>query len=260
MKVINTHPKAMDIVVGDIHGEFSELCYKIKTYGIERANIIMLGDFGVGFHKYGYYVNELVKLDKLCMIRDCDVYVLRGNHDDPGYFKSDHPIHDELNRVHLMEDYTILKTQDHSILCIGGAHSVDRLYRKSFLRSYIDAPERKHAQQVVDWWKDEPVAKVDSIELQGFIEENKVDMICTHTTPSSFVMHTPSFVDEMIKNDNALYYDLRDEQEYMESILELAYSVVGKVKWCHGHMHHSEHIDGERVDRYSVGISEFVEM
>jgi hypothetical protein len=52
--------------------------------------------------------------------------MIRGNHDDPYYFNN--KVFSYSN-VELLEDYTILTVGNDNILCVGGAISIDRLYR-----------------------------------------------------------------------------------------------------------------------------------
>jgi metallophosphoesterase superfamily enzyme len=76
------------VFVGDIHGEFREMIWKAtQQYDIRGADLVVLGDFGVGFDgrlKYDYG-RALKKMEE----HDIEVYTIRGNHDDPDFFKDD---------------------------------------------------------------------------------------------------------------------------------------------------------------------------
>ena len=113
------------ILVGDIHGEYSRLRYNINRLNHEDAYIIQVGDFGMGFYKLNYYKNEVFpKLNETLVNRNCHLYVIRGNHDDPEYFKqTNNPF--DFSNITLLEDYSELTLLSKSILLIGGAVSID---------------------------------------------------------------------------------------------------------------------------------------
>ena len=52
-------PKAKGIVVsGDIHGDFTKLVYKVCIqYNMTDTLIVVAGDCGFGFERYGFYEN-----------------------------------------------------------------------------------------------------------------------------------------------------------------------------------------------------------
>ena len=121
-------PKAKSVVVsGDIHGEFTKLVYKCCVqYGMTDTVIIVAGDCGFGFEKPNYY--EI--LYKRCRERLAKannwLLFIRGNHDNPAYFNLQPIKH---RRWMTLPDYSVIKTCGHTILCVGGATSIDRTYR-----------------------------------------------------------------------------------------------------------------------------------
>ncbi len=53
------------------------------------------------------------------------IVFVRGNHDNPAYFEG---TTFSYKRFIAVPDYTILQACNHSILCVGGAISIDRIY------------------------------------------------------------------------------------------------------------------------------------
>lgn len=52
------------LFVGDIHGCFNEFCHSLVLKKIyHNTNVIVCGDFGVGFHKINYYSTLFKKLN-----------------------------------------------------------------------------------------------------------------------------------------------------------------------------------------------------
>ena len=55
------------------------------------------------------------------------IVFVRGNHDNPAYFDG---AMFNAKRFITVPDYSILQACNHTILCVGGAISIDRIYRK----------------------------------------------------------------------------------------------------------------------------------
>ena len=150
--------------VGDIHGSF-EPTSKFSTKIRQKENVIYFqcGDFGIGFGEIDKDIKKLNILDELLQQRNSELYVIRGNHDDPKYFNGSF---NQFTNIKFLPDYSILEIQGHKILCVGGAISVDRVFRKEGL----------------SYWKNEPfVLKDDYKELP-----TDCDIIVTHSAPVDF--------------------------------------------------------------------------
>src|SRR5574344_1491077 len=140
-------PDARNIVVcGDIHGEFNSVIYKLCIqYQLTDTLLIIAGDCGFGFDKPGYYEN-VFKRNTLRLSKSNNwVVMVRGNHDDPEYFSEERIKHE---RFRTIPDYSVIQACGHSILCIGGAISIDRNYRKKHDSKYT-------ASATASYWPDE---------------------------------------------------------------------------------------------------------
>ena len=73
------------------------------------------------------------------------IVMVRGNHDDPSYFNKEKIKHE---RCRTIPDYSIIQACGHNILCIGGAVSIDRNYRKKHDAKY-------HLSGTASYWADE---------------------------------------------------------------------------------------------------------
>ena len=121
-------PNAKNIVVsGDIHGEFNQLVHKLCVqYAMHDTLLIVAGDCGFGFDNPGYY-DEMVKKNSRRMSEANNwIVFVRGNHDNPTYFDGKTFCY---RRFIAVPDYSIIRACGHTILCVGGAISIDRLYR-----------------------------------------------------------------------------------------------------------------------------------
>jgi predicted phosphodiesterase len=134
--------------LGDIHGTFNLVNQYVKKFDIRDAYIIQVGDFGVGFSSEIKERRLLEMTNDALVKRNIIMYAFRGNHDFKPYFDND-PFN--LSNIKLIPDYTVLELCGKRILCVGGAVSVDREWRKTKLQKQGD-----HSNiGTKSWWHDE---------------------------------------------------------------------------------------------------------
>ncbi|HRW20652.1 MAG TPA: metallophosphoesterase family protein [Bacteroidales bacterium] len=229
------------IICGDVHGKFREFGYRLKNF-IENAIVIVAGDVGMGFHKPGYYRDEFTKLNKTLVKKNIVVFFVRGNHDDPEYFRWETPLNDELSNIMLVPDYYTLKTGAGNVLCVGGAISIDRKHR------------------VIDesYWAGEPcIYDEDAInEL-----EDKIDVVVTHTAPDYVKPFTKLGIENWTFYDRELETDCLIERGVMNNIYQQLKEKGHKVKyWGYGHFHMSNQMDYEDTRFICCDELELVEL
>jgi len=221
------------IFCGDVHGEFETLVYNIKRLNISDSTIICCGDFGVGFYKPNYYINIFNKVSPYLIKNNVNIVALRGNHDNPSYFK-ENTIYN--NCIYLVKDYEIINSCNYNILCIGGAISIDRRLRKLN----------------VDYWIDENI-KFDEFMLNDLSKNDNIDIIASHTAPQYFIPYTKvSF--EFYRDDVNLEQELKDERLLCNGIFDIFSHTV--THWYYGHFHNSIISNYENVKYRCLDIME----
>ena len=117
--IVFDFPNAKSIVVsGDIHGDFTQLVYKCCIqYAMTDTVIIVAGDCGFGFEKPGYYENIYKRCRERLSKANNWIAFVRGNHDNPAYFRSALPLESSKNlqpikhrRWMTLPDYSVMKT------------------------------------------------------------------------------------------------------------------------------------------------------
>ena len=148
-KLVFEFPKAKGIVVsGDIHGDFTQLVFKCcDQYSMTDTLIIVAGDCGFGFDRPGYYENIYKKCNKKLSKVNNWLLFIRGNHDNPAYFNLQ-PI--KYRRWMTLPDYSVVKACGHTILCVGGATSIDRLLRITAKNYHLPNPNEPLAPNVTN--------------------------------------------------------------------------------------------------------------
>lgn len=242
-------------VVGDIHGNFGTLINTIKEKGINDSVIILCGDCGIGFEFPEYYKDLFRYYNSVFKERNNICIMLRGNHDDPSYFNGKNKI--RFSNVRTIPDYTVLSLDinDHiyNVLCVGGAVSIDRLWRKATYKNALDVrklylPESEAIRITHrSYWEDEaPVYKKQ--KLQNIIKKVSINIVCTHTAPSFCPENTFDSIKSWLASDPSLEEDLRKERKVMDNIYQfLINNSQPLTHWFYGHFHQSAEVQDNNV-------------
>ena len=196
-------------IIGDIHGKFRELVYiLVQQKKLRETAVIVAGDFGLGFHKRGYYEEEYKHIkNRLASSGNC-ILGVRGNHDDPEYFNPESELFLDYPEFKALPDYSRLTWKNREILVIGGATSTDKVWRIS------------HKQP---WWDTErPIQDFEKLKL-------KEDIIVSHEAPLCVGPVTTRNSDFDVNT----YREIIDDRKYLSKVL-----VETKPRrWYFGHHH-----------------------
>lgn len=206
------------LFLGDHHGVWSNIFCEVDEKDIKNCYLVSVGDSGIGFN-----YKEKESFQNKChneefKDRDIIFMAIRGNHDDPAYFRGSERI--VLSNFELIEDYTVMQYSDKTIQFIGGATSIDRTARKEG-KSY---------------WKG---------EVLNFYKNKckEVDVLVTHTAPTwCFPQQFNEMVYGWAREDTNLIGDLSNERAIMNEICKLCKPKLH----LYGHFHDSwtENING----------------
>ena len=246
-------PEAKSLVVsGDIHGDFKELVYKCCVqYGMTDTVIIVAGDCGFGFEKPWYYENMYNRCRERLSKANNWLLFVRGNHDNPAYFNLQLVKH---RRWMTLPDYSVVKACGHTILCVGGATSIDRTYRMNSKHFHFQKPDEPLAPNV--YWSDErPV--YDQTKLDAINEICVIDTVITHTSPSFCELSSHQGLHTWAIRDEDLMDDVKRERKVMDDILGYLYAENHPLRyWYYGHFHQSWHCEIDGVQYYMLDCME----
>ena len=239
------------LYLGDIHGNFNIINQYIKMYRLENLHIIQVGDFGVGFNTFEKEFRMLKSTQEQLEKNNIHLWVIRGNHDYKPYFDND-PF--GFSNIHLVADYTVLNLAGKNILCIGGAVSVDRMFRKSKKQKKGDF---NNNIGVESWWPDE-VFELDRDKLGDMRDINiVVTHTCPHFCPPDNTFGFGPFVEGIIKEtgDIELKTDLLVERQQMTDAFTIL-KMNNDIEYnYHGHFHKSDLTiyDGTKYRLLNIG-------
>lgn len=171
---ITIHPLKKIFLIGDTHGDWREVLYKMESGAFDNSVMIHVGDVGMGFPGT---IGCETELDRRFAEREIICYGIRGNHDDPTFFTGDTRV--DLPNFKLIPDYTVITHGEHTIQLVGGALSIDRVARTDGL----------------SYWSDEGMIYDESKAV-------KCDVLITHTAPNWIGPNDRAGVSYWLKKDH----------------------------------------------------------
>lgn len=249
-------------IIADLHGFFNSLKTEIVTNkSLKDCVLICAGDIGIGFDDKEICMNKLEELNALMHSQNVDCIMIRGNHDDPSYFNGSI----SFPNLKLIQDYTVLACDDINILCVGGAISIDRMYRKNNYNSLIKymkhlAPNKsmEYIESLVQktYWDDEaPILNTDILKE---LHDNNIiiQYIITHTSPSFAFKNDRESISKWIRIDENLNLDLSNERTVMDNIYQILKDYGNNIVcWVYGHFH--DHWEGEYDKTKFIALKNF---
>ena len=254
MRIYNFNKKRKVFFKGDIHGDFSHFFFHLKMRQPKNSLIVVLGDCGIGFNKPKYYEDLFQKVNTFLQRNNIHILMFRGNHDDPSYFIEEKI---DYSNIKTIQDYSIILTQDGNILCVGGAISTDRTWRKKE-EERMNKYRKKSSFTKKLYWNDESPYLNDSIIK--FLQENdlKIDILATHTIPSyNASCVSTNHIDNWAIVDETLLEDIGKERLVLDNLYHLLKDNNHQIKyWYHGHFHQTYEWYCETEDCVFRGINE----
>lgn len=217
----------MIYITGDKHGDFREIfyfCYENKTT-LDDV-MIVLGDAGVN-----YYADEKDYILKNSLLQyPITFFCIHGNHEERPeniksyktkkfydgivYYEDDYP------NILFAKDGEVYNFNNHKVLVIGGAYSVDKHFRlKNGYNWYESEQPNEKTKEIV-------ISKLRSMN-------NKIDIILSHTCPYKYIPREMFLegIDQSTVDNSTEYF------------LDKVEDVVDYKLWYCGHYHTDKKID-----------------
>jgi len=213
-------------VTGDIHGAIHDIINFIEKFDLsEGDNIIVCGDIALTWRKDKKdYDHNIDYYEKYC--NGVHLYWIDGNHENFDIIKSwncNKNIYNNSEHIHYCSRGSILNINEKKALCMGGADSVDKIWRTEHL----------------SWWEDETITDEDIKGISGHY-----DYVFTHCCPSSIFNFNKVYLCTIsnINENNAIHTS--------EMELEKLKNNITYDKWIFGHYHVNKQLDNRHMCLY----------
>ena len=222
-------------VTGDTHGRLDRIYSWIErmNFDSEDINVIIAGDAGICWRKDGRDMDAAIRKHEQYKFH---LWFIDGNHENFDILdslpKDENGIVNLCNNLHYITRGSVIKFNNKTILCCGGADSIDRGFRTPHL----------------NWWAQEQVTEEDIKKcLSG---DNYYDYIITHCCPYSvFYKYTPSLV-------TIPWLDQSKIDHTSEHMLDAVAASIQCESWIFGHYH----VDIDLDSRYRCILNDFLEL
>lgn len=240
------------LVFGDNHGHWNVFPDMIRKYKLTNCAIIVAGDFGIGFELMVREVKQLSWLSRRLKHTNSVLYAIRGNHDNPEYFTGRF----DTDNVKLLPDYTVLNINNLNILCVGGAYSIDRTWRKSYFNPKENSTKSNNIA-ANDYWITEPFI----YDHDKVMSMKNIDVVVTHSAPEICPPYIKIGIENFAEKDSKIMEDCRIERAQLFQMYDnLSYNGNNITKWYYGHYHCHYKTPYNGTDFIGLDIDEFEEI
>jgi len=185
----------MDIyILGDNHGQYSELLKIINKFDLRDSYILHVGDGGEGFLDNYRSLNLYYDLNSVFLSRNIQYLSIRGNHSNPDFFHGNF----KLSNFELLEDYSFREIEGIKFFFVGGAISIDRKVR----------------QEGIDWWRGEEFVLIPE-------KAQKCDVLITHSAPNWNGPTTKGPIRSWEIDDATLWAECCEERKNISELIRL---------------------------------------
>ena len=222
----------MIYITGDTHGDIDYkklLVLKEKKLSFDDY-LIICGDAGICWSIYLF--PEFLKLYNDI---GCTIIFIDGNHENFTMLNNMPLVEYRGALMHQIDKHIfhvlrgeIMTLENKTFLCIGGAVSIDKIYRTPYL----------------SWWPEEEITYHDIDNALNNLEKvnNKVDYVITHCCDSQTVTKVLNFKKDMCT----------DQLSFIDKVVDYKH-------WFFGHYHYDMKISKKKTCLYQrvININEF---
>lgn len=167
---------------------------------------IVAGDSGINAKKH----KELIeRYNRILTYNNTYLVFIRGNNDNPAMFDGELI---NLSNIKAIPDYSVIHAADKNILCVGGAISVDRIWKigqEKIINKFS-------SDKKLYWEGEKPV--FDEAAIKEITSTCKIDYVVSHSAPS--FINVSDNISDWVKKDDKLSDDIWKERVVMDKVFE----------------------------------------
>lgn len=194
-----------------------------------KSIFIISGDSGLGLNTHKNQNEVFENFNKILNYNNSFVFFIRGNHDDPDFFDGEKINYSNIKAI---PDYSVIETACGNVLCVGGAISIDREWRKRQEERINNVPSSFKKRLYCE--KEAPFFDADAIE--DVVNNIKIDYVVSHSAPSFATPENNGIIDDWVEKDKTLREDVEHERLIMDKIFNVLSEHNMKPKyWAYSH-------------------------
>lgn len=218
-------------IIGDTHGDNKAILNWNKS--VKDSTLIHVGDSCIQPY-------DLEVLDYKFAQNRNKLLLIRGNHESTQYSFEGQKWGE--GNVETLRDYSFRTLEGKNYLFIGGAISLDRVWRRKFAQ---------RCPGLENWYRED-----EALVYKPELLPNDVEILITHTAPVEFLPKAdPNFLLKFAENDNKLLVDIEQERANITSIYNQC-AALGVRKSYFGHWHMSESGEYRGIKYRGLNINE----
>jgi len=191
--------------------------------------IIITGDAGIGMNNTKGQMEAFGNLNKVLEYNNAFIIFIRGNHDNAEFFDGEKINFSNLKAI---PDYSVIEANGENILCIGGAVTIDREWRKK-QEERINSISQSSKKRL---YCENEMPVFDASAIEEITKEIKIDYVISHSAPSFATPENKGMIDEWIEKDESLKTDIEQERLIMDKVFNMLSECGMKPKyWAYSH-------------------------
>lgn len=219
------------LLCGDTHGPRNFYFKLLNMPALYGNDIVHIGDFGLGFNNEASDLVDLRSMNKICQEKGINLYIIRGNHDDPARWNLEGG-----SNIFLVKDYTpAVFSNGKTALLVGGGVSIDRPFRK----------------QGIDYWKDEATTYQKTDKKFNYLFAHDAPDYFNHSTES---LKTSPYAPFLI-DDKTLFADCLNQRNVISNIV----ADITPTHCFSGHFHNRVQEEKNGIKYRCLAIDEVIE-
>lgn len=219
-------------IIGDLHSNLYEF---IQDIDVTDTLFIFTGDLNIGQNHFNTDIDLMCKADIILCRNNNFAVIVRGDCDNPKYFKHNSSFNKELNEccenILLIPDYSIINCIDRQILCIGGARTIDRFTKindyNTWRNETISIPDENFYAELNDM----NINITDIVSHAGPLFAPPIEFIKDNSNYIAYLLSACAMYDKDVKND------VYKERLLLKGIYEKLHTKYNIQNWVYSHYH-----------------------
>lgn len=240
-------------VFGGLNDRFTDITHRIMEEGFCNSVIIAIGNKNFTVYDFNTIKEKFEESNSYFASNNINLFIIRGNDLDPMIFENKLI---NFSNIKAISDYSIIKTKNKNILCIGGSIS----YNRDWKITYEELISKFNKEKSSLYFENE-CFNLDKNKINELKEiKDNIDYIVTQTAP--FSVDNISYLSKIkfFKYNKVLLKDVIKEKKKIDSLFKTLKKNNTIKKWLYSENEYDIVTSYERVDFIPVMMDTFLDI